>query len=426
MARAERPLPSTTAPLPDVYRDLHAHPELSFAETRTAAVIVGRLRALGYDVSEGVGGTGVVAVLRRGDGPRVLLRADMDGLPVREDTGLDYASDVETTTPDGRTVPVMHACGHDMHVTALLGALQQLHADPGWRGEILAVFQPAEEKGAGARAMIDDGLYERFGAPVVVLGQHVAPLPVGVLGLRDGPAFAASDSLRITVFGRGGHGSRPETTVDPVVLAASTILRLQTVVSREVSAAEQVVLTIGSVHAGDAGNIIPDRAVLEVSIRTFDTLVRARVLAAVDRIVAGEAAAAGADIPPTVESLNAFPAVVNDPSAADRVRVAFDRALPAAMVIDPGVVTGSEDVGLLASAANAPCVYWLLGGADPARFSGLTGPAEIARRVAELPSNHSPYFAPVVEPTIDLGASALAIAARAWLVTDEGSPGGAS
>ena len=423
MTRAERPLPSTTAPLPDVYRDLHAHPELSFAETRTAAVVTSRLRALGYAVSENVGRTGVVAVLRRGDGPRVLLRADMAGLPVREDTGLDYASDVETTMPDGRTVPVMHACGHDMHVTALLGALAALQADTSWRGEVLAVFQPAEEKGAGARAMIDDGLYERFGTPVVVLGQHVGPLPAGVLGVRDGAAFAASDSLRITLHGRGGHGSRPETTVDPVVLAASTILRLQTIVSREVAATAQAVVTIGSVHAGQAGNIVPDRAVLEASIRTFDTAVRARVLAAVDRIVAGEAAAAGAPTAPTVESLHSFPAVVNDAVGAQRVRAAFARALPGVVVIDPGVVTGSEDVGLLAQAAQAPCVYWLLGGADPALFAGLTDPADIARRVAELPSNHSPQFAPVIAPTIEIGVAALTVAAKAWL--EPGDPGAA-
>lgn len=399
----------------DLYRDLHAHPELSFAETRTAGIVAERLGALGFAVTSGVGGTGVVGVLERGAGPTVLMRADMDALPVREQTGLPYASAVTAVGPDGVEVPVMHACGHDMHVTALLGALGVLAAADDWQGRILAVFQPAEEKGAGARAMIDDGLYTRFGTPDVVIGQHVAPLPAGALGVRTGAAFAASDALRITLFGRGGHGSRPEATVDPVVLAASTILRLQTVVSREVAATDVAVVTVGAVHAGTAANIIPDSAELRLSIRTFDPDVRRRVLAAIERIVRAEAQAAGADREPLIETEYSFPAVVNDAAATDRVRAAFAAALPAVMVVDPGVVTGSEDVGILAVEAGAPCVYWVLGGADPAQFAGLTTVEEIAARVTTLPSNHSPHFAPVIEPTLGIGVTALAAAAREWL-----------
>lgn len=401
--------------LAELYRDLHQHPELSFAETRTAAIVADHLRGLSFRVTEGVGGTGVVGVLERGAGPTVLLRADMDALPVREETRLPYASTATAITPDGQQVPVMHACGHDMHTTALLGALAELASQQDWQGRIVAVFQPAEEKGAGARAMVDDGLFERFGMPDVVLGQHVAPLPAGTIGLRTGPAFAASDGLHVTLFGRGGHGSRPETTVDSIVLAASVIMRLQTIVSRELAGTDTAVLTIGSVHAGETGNIIPDAAHLRLSIRTFDTTVRARVLAAVDRIVRGEAATAGADRTPLVESLHSFPAVVNDAAATARVRGLFDDVLEDAVLVDPGVVTGSEDVGVLAYASGAPCVYWLLGGSDPALFAGLESEADIAARVAELPSNHSPLFAPVVTPTLTVGIDALTTAARGWL-----------
>ncbi|WP_307858889.1 amidohydrolase [Microbacterium esteraromaticum] len=400
--------------LAGVYRDLHAHPELSFAETRTAGIVAERLRALGFAVTEQVGRTGVVGVLQRGTGATVLLRADMDALPVAEQTGLPYASTV-TALRDGKDVPVMHACGHDMHVTALLGALTALATQDDWSGRIIAVFQPAEEQGAGARAMVDDGLYDRFGTPDVVLGQHVAPLPAGAIGLRPGASFAASDALRITLYGRGGHGSRPEATIDPVVLAASVVLRLQTIVSREIPGTDTAVLTIGSIHAGDAANIIPDSAELQVSIRTFDTAVRRRVLDAVERIVRGEAITAGADRAPLIEAMHSFPAVVNDPAAVERVRGALASDLAGVMVVDPGVVTGSEDVGILAAETGAPCVYWLLGGADPAEFAGRTTVAELAARVIELPSNHSPLYAPVIMPTLAVGVRALTAAARNWL-----------
>lgn len=403
--------------LADLCRELHANPELSFAETRTAGIVADRLRQLGFTVTEGVGRTGVVGVLERGDGPTVLMRADMDALPVREETGLPYASTATGVDAEGHEVPVMHACGHDMHVTALIGALGALVADASWSGRILAVFEPAEEKGAGARAMVDDGLFDRFGRPDVVIGQHVAPLPAGAIGMRVGPAFAASDALRVTLYGRGGHGSRPDATVDPVVLAASVILRLQTIVSREIPATETAVVTVGSVQAGSAPNIIPDSAELKLSIRTFDDKVRGTVLAAVDRIVRGEAQAAGADREPVIETLHSFPAVINDEAAVGRAREAFAAALEGVMVVDPGVVTGSEDVGILARESGAPCVFWLLGGADPAHFAGLGSVAEITQKVAELPSNHSPQFAPVIMQTLGIGVRALAAAARDWLAS---------
>jgi amidohydrolase len=275
------------------------------------------------------------------------------------------------------------------------------------------VFQPAEELGAGAQAMVDDGLFERFGRPAVVLGQHVAPLPAGIIGLRHGAAFAAADSLSVVLHGRGGHGSRPETSVDPVVMAAATVMRLQTIVSRELAGNDTAVVTIGSVQAGTAANIIPDRAELQLSIRTTGADVRTRVLAAVERIVRGEAVAAGAPRDPEITLGPSFPAVVNDPDAASLTQPALEAV--SQMVVDPGLVTASEDVGVLATAAGAPCVFWLLGGADPVAFEGATTVEEIAAKMLELPSNHSPMYAPQIVPTLGIGSAALVAAARKWL-----------
>lgn len=409
---------STSEDLATVYRDLHAHPELGFAEHRTAAIVADWLTRLGFEVTTGVGRTGVVGILRNGAGPTALLRADMDGLPVAEATGLPYAS-TDMAPGEAGDAPVMHACGHDMHVTALLGAAERLATDTtSWSGTLMLVFQPAEELGAGAQAMLDDGLFERFGHPDVVLGQHVAPIPAGVIGLRSGPAFAAADVFRIVLHGRGAHGSRPEVSVDPVVMAAATVMRLQTIVSREVGGSETAVVTVGMLRAGTAANIIPDHAELLITVRTFTLDVRDRVVAAIERIVRAEAAASDAPKPPEVELTSSFPAVSNDQTAVDRTRPALQAI--GAMVVDPGPVTGSEDVGLLAIAAGVPCVYWLLGGADPAIFEGAADFEEIALRTAALPSNHSPLFAPVIEPTLTIGVNALVAAAHTWL------PGAAS
>lgn len=404
------------------YRDLHRHPELSFQETRTAGIVASHLRALGAEVHEGIGRTGVVGIVRNGEGPTVLLRADMDALPVTEDTGLAYASTATGTTPEGEQVGVMHACGHDVHTTCLLGAAAQLTAErTTWSGTLLLVFQPAEEVGAGARAMLDDGLYERTGTPDVVLGQHVTPMPAGTLALQSGPAFAASDTLRVTLHGRGSHASRPQAGVDPIVMAAATVLRLQTVVAREVAATDTAVVSVGTLHAGSVANIIPDRAVLELSVRTFAEEVRTQVLDAIERIVHGEAATAGAPTPPTIEQVTSFPAVVNDPAAAERTRPALAEVAAFGAVPEPGLVTGSEDVGLLARDAGVPCVYWLLGGADPAAYAGAADLEQVKRRMDALPANHSPHFAPVIEPTLDTGVRALMAAARHWLGPGAGS-----
>src|SRR5437016_4213220 len=260
--------------IPDLealYKDVHAHPELSMQETRTAKLAADRLRAAGYEVTTGVGKTGVVGLLRNGDGPTVMLRSDMAALPIQEATGLPYASSAMATDREGNTVPVAHMCGHDMHVTWLAGATKLLaEARTAWRGTLMAVFQPAEETGEGAQAMIDDGLFRRFPKPDVILGQHVMVGPSGTVAGRSGAITSAADSLQIRLFGRGAHGSMPQASLDPVVMAASTVLRLQTIVSREVAAAEAAVLTVGVLQAGTKENVMPDEAIIKLNLRTFD------------------------------------------------------------------------------------------------------------------------------------------------------------
>ncbi|HLS78010.1 MAG TPA: amidohydrolase [Nocardia sp.] len=406
--------PGTLDPtLVDLYRDLHSHPELGFQEHRTAGLVAERLRGLGFEVTTGVAETGVVGVLRNGAGPTALLRADMDALPVREDTGLPYASTVTATDQHGATVPVAHACGHDLHITCLLGAAAILAGDrSAWSGTLLLVFQPAEELGAGAQAMVDAGLFDRFPKPDVVLGQHVAPLPAGKIAGHPGPSYAGSDSLLVRLTGRGAHGSMPEAAVDPIVLAAATVLRLQTIVSREIPSTATAVLTVGSIHAGQAANVIPGSAEIQLNIRSYDAAVRRRILDSVARIVRGEAVTAGAPQEPVITEIERFPVVVNDSGALGRSLDAIASWLGADNILDPGAGAGSEDVGILATGSGAPLSYWLLGGADPALFTtgDMSDPA-----LLEIPSNHSPHYAPVLDPTLGIGVRALVSATREWL-----------
>jgi hippurate hydrolase len=401
--------------LRDVYRDLHANPELSFAEHRTAGVVAAWLRDHGFEVIENVGRTGVVGVLANGIGAVVALRADMDALPVAEDTGLPYASTVRAASA-GEYVPVMHACGHDMHVACLLGACAELvGAREEWSGTVVAIFQPAEELAQGAQAMVDDGLYDRVPRPDVVLGQHVAPLPAGTVGIRAGDFWAASDSLRVVLYGAGGHGSRPETTVDPVVMAAAFVMRLQTIVSRQVAAADTAVVTIGSLNAGTKANIIPDSAELMMNVRSVDPEVRSRVLAAITRIARAEAAAAGAPREPEITLFESAPTLTNDPAAMARTLPALASVVGPERVIDPGPIPSSEDVPILATSIGVPLVFWLLGGADPVVYAGARTVEEMQAVVGRIPSNHSPLYAPVISPTLELGISTLVTAARVWL-----------
>jgi hippurate hydrolase len=399
-----------------LYRDLHEHPELSFQEERTAAVMAARLSAAGLEVTTGVGKTGVVGVLRSGEGPTVLLRADMDALPVREVEKVPYRSRATGVDPDGVTTPVMHACGHDTHMTALVGAVEQLaaHRDA-WSGTVLAVLQPAEEVGGGAQAMLDAGFLERFPRFDVALGQHITSAPSTHLYVCPGVFMAAADSLRVTIRGRGGHGSTPHNTVDPVVIAASTVLRLQTIVSREVAPDEVAVVTVAAIHAGRKENVIPAEAELKLNVRTFDPQVRERVLAAITRIVNAEAAAAGAP-DPEITPINGFPLLRNDVEATGRVAEAFTEAFGAGFVHSATPKAGSEDFGRFAEAAGVPSVFWNFGGFDPGLYPD--GPARPHGAVAAglAPGGHSPEYVPTdVGPMLRRAVEAMLTAAAVWV-----------
>lgn len=409
-SRVSALLNSTTLDWQDeFYRDLHRSPELSHQEHHTARKSAEKLRASGYAVHESIGGTGLAGVLRNGNGPTVLLRADMDALPVPEQTGLDYASTTTGIDQSGAPVPVMHACGHDVHVTCLLGAAELLAAGTQhWNGTVVALFQPAEELGDGARGMVADGLADHVPKPDVVLGQHVLPSKAGTVATNAGPTLSAADSLAITVHGRGGHGSMPHTTVDPVVLAAMIVVRLQTVVSRETPPDATAVLTAGSIRAGTKNNIIPDSAVIEINLRSYDERTRRALLDAVHRVVRAECQASGCPAEPEFEHTNRFPLTDNDPGVTARVAASFTEFFgDRAGSMDPW--PASEDFSEIADAFDAPYTYWGLGGTDPARLDAAGG------QEGDVPGNHSPRFAPAPQPTLTTGTQTLVVAALAWL-----------
>jgi amidohydrolase len=398
--------------LEGLYKDIHSHPELSMQEQRTAGLAAQRLKAADFEVTDGIGGTGVVGLLKNGEGPTVMLRADMDALPVKEATGLPYASSVTATDRDGNETPVMHACGHDIHVAWLAGASALLAGSrDAWQGTLMAVFQPAEETAEGAQAMIDDGLFERFSKPDVILGQHVMPMSAGIIASKSGVVTSAGDSFEIRMFGRGAHGSMPQAAIDPVVMAASTVLRLQTVVSREVGPTDAAVVTVGALQAGTKENVIPDEAVIKLNIRTFDENVRQHVLAAVKRIVNAEAEASGAPKAPEITPLDRYDLVRNDDQATERVRDALRSHFGEERVIHTGPASASEDFGSFGVEWHVPSVFWFIGGVDPDTYAK----AEREGRLSELPTNHNPKFAPVLHPTLETGVETLVTASCAWL-----------
>ncbi len=413
--RLDSLLANLDALLPEIeatYKDIHSHPELSMQETRTARIAETHLKALGFDVTAGVGKTGVVGLLRNGNGATVMLRADMDALPIQETTGLTYASNAVGTGPDGVEVPIAHSCGHDLHVACLMGAASLFAgARETWTGTLMVVFQPGEEIGQGAQAMIDDGLFERFPKPDVVLGQHVMSLPSGKIDWRDGVVTSAADSLQIRMFGRGAHGSMPEASIDPVVMAASTVLRLQTIVSREVAPTDSAVLTVGSLQAGTKENVIPDEAIIKLNIRTFEEGVRKRVLESITRIVNAEAQAAGAPREPEITSLDQYSLVTNDPVATKKVVDAFRQSFPEGTVEQTKPTMASEDFGCFGTQWHVPAVYWFIGGVDPEAYAN----AKREGKLNALPTNHNPRFAPVLHPTLETGVKALVVAAQAWM-----------
>lgn len=380
------------------YLDLHQNPELSGHETQTAAKLASHLRSAGYDVTEHVGGTGVVAILRNGTGPTIMLRSELDALPVEEKTGLSYASKVHAKDDAGRDVPVMHACGHDLHMAALLGTAQIMaRSKDSWHGTLMLIGQPAEETIGGAIGMIADGLFTRFPKPDVAVALHVGnERPAGMVAITPGIYNTNSDSIRITIYGKGGHGAAPHTTVDPIVIAARTILSLQTIASREVKPGEMAVVTVGYIHAGTKNNIIPDQAELGITVRTYKSDVRKQVLAAIERIARAEAAAAGAPREPSVEHYEGTDLVYNNPALAEHLRAPLEAALGQNNVITAEPIAPSEDFSYFIE-QGIPGFYFSLGGADPEKFSRAKATGN------RLPSNHSPLFAPDVDPALHTG-----------------------
>ena len=385
----------------ELYLDLHQNPELSSHETQTAAKLAERLRSLGYEVTEHVGGTGIVAILKNGNGPTVMLRTELDALPVEEKTGLPYASKVHTKDDAGRDVPAMHACGHDLHMSALVAtATIMAHSKETWHGTLMLIGQPAEETISGAKAMIADGFLTRFPKPDVGVALHVGnELPAGTVGITPGIYNTNADSLRVTIYGKGGHGAAPNTTIDPIVIAAKTIVALQTIDSREVKPGELAVITVGYIRAGTKNNIIPDQAEMGLTVRTFKADVRKQVLAAIDRVVKGEAMAGGATREPLIEHYEWTDAVFNDPALANRLRAPLETALGKQNVITEEPITPSEDYSYFVE-QGIPSLYFSLGGADPGKL------AEAHKSGTSLPSNHSPYFTPDVEPALRTGIAA--------------------
>jgi len=395
-----------------LYLDIHEHPELSAHETETAGKLATQFRNLGYDVTEHVGGTGVVAMMKNGAGPTILLRTELDALPVEEKTGLPYASKVHTKDDAGHDVPVMHACGHDLHMAAIVGtAAVMAHSKTTWHGTLILIGQPAEETIGGASGMIKDGLFTRFPRPDVLVALHVGnELPAGQVGITPGIMSSNADSIKVTIYGKGGHGSAPHTAIDPIVIAARTILALQTIPSREVKPGEMAVVTVGYIQAGTKNNIIPDHAEMGLTVRTYKTDIRKQVLAAITRIVNAEAAAGNAPREPLIEQFEGADAVYNNPALAEHLRGTLEAALGKNNVVTEPPATASEDFSGFVE-QGIPGFYFGLGGADPQKL------AEVKAAGKMLPSNHSPLFAPDVDPALHTAITAEVAVLRNLLTT---------
>lgn len=383
-----------------IYTNLHAHPELSFMEVKTAALVADELRALGFTVTEKVGKTGVVGVLTNGPGPTVLVRGDMDGLPVQETSGVPYASTDVVKDQSGKDQPAMHACAHDTHITGLIGTARLLLAlKDKWTGTLVLVAQPAEEIGAGARAMLADGLYARFPKPDYAIALHTTSiLPAGVIGYGEGPFLASVNSMDILVRGVGGHGSAPHTTKDPIVLASQIVLALQTIVSRELKPGTVAVVTVGTIHGGLKRNIISDEVKLELTLRAFDDKVMTQLVASIRRICAGIAQAAGVPddrLPVVTLTPESIPVTNNDPALSRRLTATFTEWLGTNRVKLTPPITGGEDFSEFGRTVHqVPICLWWVGATDPAKI------AESERTGIPVPSNHSATFAPIPEPTL--------------------------
>ena len=401
-----------------LYKELHRAPELSGHEEKTAATLAAGLKALGYEVTTGVGLTGIVGVLKNGPGPVVLLRTELDGLPVEEKTGLDYASTARTKDDNGVDVGLMHACGHDIHMAAWMATARIMAGDRArWSGTLVLMGQPAEETLRGAQWMIEDGLLTRFPKPDFALAVHDdARYPAGLIGYRAGPVLSNSDTIRVTIFGAGGHGARPEATVDPIVIAARTVLALQTIVSREVSPFDAAVITVGTIHAGTKANIIPAEARIELSVRSFTAKVRTHLLSAIERIVKAEAAAGRSPREPIIDRFDGADALVNDPALTERVSSALRRALGPERVKEIEPEMPSEDFSRL-HGAGVPTLALRIGAVEPAAFEAAQ------KSGATLPSLHSPLFAPDRERTLKAAITAEVLSLRELMPAGAGAAG---
>jgi hippurate hydrolase len=394
----------------DLYKHFHSHPELSFQEENTSVRLAEELRKAGYEVTPGVGKYGVVAVFRNGTGPTVLVRSDMDGLPVKEQTGLPYASEVITKDGEGHDVPVMHACGHDCHMACLVGTARVLMAlKDQWHGTLVLIGQPAEEKVGGARAMLADGLFRRFPVPKICLALHDdAEIPAGTIGYTPGYAMANVDSVDITVHGVGGHGAYPHKTKDPIVLASEIVLTLQTIVAREVQPGDPAVVTVGSVHGGTKHNIIPDEVRLQLTVRSYTDEVRRQLLEAIQRIIRGQALAAGIPedrLPEMKVEDQSCPATYNDPDLTAKIINVFKAWFGDQDVIRKQPSMGAEDFSEYGrTAEKVPILMFNIGGVHPKTFMESKGSGKT------LPSLHSPLWAPLPEPTIKTGVTAMTAA----------------
>ncbi|MEM7466630.1 MAG: amidohydrolase [Pseudomonadota bacterium] len=402
---------ATRQALVDVYKHFHQNPELSFKEIKSAQYIANEMQALGFSVTEQVGGHGVVGIIENGQGPTVMIRADMDALPVKEETGVDYASTVTATDIDGIDKPVMHACGHDIHMTVLIGTARTLAAQKSnWQGTLMMIAQPAEERGAGARAMLEDGLFERFPRPDFNLALHVnAGMPAGTVGYVSGPALANVDSVDIAIYGVGGHGAYPHTTKDPIVLAAQIVLALQTIVSREISPLEPAVITVGSIHGGHKHNIIPDEAHLQLTLRSYTSEVREKMITTIRRITEnlGRAAGLPEERLPKIEVKDEYtPVAFNNPELTERLVRVFERTIGTDKVWEKAPVMGGEDFGRYGQVPpKIPSLIYWLGAVNATTYE------QAAANNGQLPSLHSSKFAPDFAPTIDTGVKAMTAAA---------------
>ena len=423
--RATRVLADLEDRLPalnELYFDLHKHPELSMQEHRTAEILARRLRNAGYEVTEGVGHTGVVGLLRNGVGPVVMLRGDMDALPIKERTGLDYASKAIGTLSDGTSVPIMHACGHDTHMACLIATAEILAKErEAWQGTAFICAQPAEETGQGAEAMLRDGLFTNFPRPDICLGQHVLPLASGMVGHNSGIIMLASINIDVRLFGRGGHGSSPQVTVDPVVMASSLVMKLQTIRSRELAGDVPAVVTVGFVNAGMKHNVIPEEAHIGLNLRTQSTIIQQQIIDSIRRMAEAEAEAFRAPKPPEITTSDSVPLTSNNELIDQRIRAVHTALLGPKHIVELPTMMFSEDFSQYGLPGRhhyegepIPYCYWVFGGHSQELYDAAPGDTLMAK-LSYLPSNHQPTFAPEPESTLRVGVRALTSGALAYL-----------